>query len=263
MRPVPFVLVLLFVLSAIAGEVPAGEAPPADSDPYLTDWQLGGRHMDEGRYRDAIDVYQRYIDEVPKAVGARIYMGYACEQLGQKEKARQLYRDAADIYPDFAMDYFNEEPGPHPGIADAMCDIGISYVKRGRILDALEVFEDALSVYPDHVEAHFRLGAACLDLGEKEYALEAYESLRRLDGEKASAGQSRAIAHSLQFTHILWLTCNCIEPFPNEPQPLTHFPQPIHNSSSIVYSMNCLITQPPPGRQVFGEWMEAPLRWDP
>lgn len=142
--------------------------------------------MEERRYRDAIDTYQRYIDDVPKAVGARIMMGYAYERLGQKEKARQLFDDAASIYPDFAMDYFREEPGPHPGIADAMYGIGISYVKRGRTLDALEVFEDALRVYPDHVEAHFRLGVTYLGLGERGYALEAYESLKGLDGEKAS-----------------------------------------------------------------------------
>ncbi|MFC1657413.1 tetratricopeptide repeat protein [Candidatus Moduliflexota bacterium] len=186
MRPLHLVVTVLFLIPAPAGLLSAGEGPPIASDPYLTDWQVGGRNMEEARYREAIDSYQRYIDDVPKAVGARIMMGYAYEQIGQKEKARQLFDDAASIYPDFAMDYFREEPGPHPGIADAMCGVGMSYVERGKILEALEVFEDALRVYPDHVDAHFRLGVAYLNLGERGYALEAYDSLKRLDGEKAS-----------------------------------------------------------------------------
>lgn len=183
MRPLPLVLTVLLLLSGVAGQVAAGERPPVASDPYLTDWQRGGRHVEQSRYRDAIDAYKQYIEEVPKAVGARIYMGHAYEKLGQKEKAYQLYKDAASIYPDFAMDYFKEEIGPNKGIADALC--GIGYAGQGNV-DALEAYEEAIRVYPDHVEAHFRLGELYVDMGEKGYALEEYESLKRLDGAKAS-----------------------------------------------------------------------------
>lgn len=200
MRPLTFALTVLFLLTAVVGQVPAGEGPPAAPDPYLTDWQLGEQFVEQGRYREAIAAYQRFIEEMPKAVGARISMGYAYEQLGEKEKAYQLYRDAVSIYPDFAMDYINMEAGSNPGIADAMCGVGKVFLEQGRIFHALEVFEDAVRVSPDHVEAHFRLGVAYLVLDVKKSALEEYEFLRSLDGEKASelqlmiAGDSPALS---------------------------------------------------------------------
>ena len=47
-------------------------------------------------------------------------------------------------------------------------------------------------------EARFRLGAAYLDLGEKGYALEACESLEKLDREKTSELQQMIARSSPQ-----------------------------------------------------------------
>ena len=196
MRSLSFCLTVLFILSAIVRPLSAEEEPPEISDPYLTNWQLGGDYMEQGRWEDAIDAYQRHIEELPKAVAARIYMGNAYEELGQKEKAYQLYRDAASIYPDIAMTYLRSEPGPNPVIADLLCDFGIQHAEVGDAFEAFGFFADAVSVYPDHVEAHFRLGAALLELGEKEYAIDEYGTLKRLDGEKAAELQL-LIAESL------------------------------------------------------------------
>jgi tetratricopeptide (TPR) repeat protein len=62
--------------------------------------------------------------------------------------------------------------------------------------EAFGFFADAVSVYPDHIEAHYRLGVALLALGEKEYAIEEYGTLKRLDGDKAAELQL-LIAESL------------------------------------------------------------------
>ncbi|MEJ2137048.1 MAG: hypothetical protein P8X86_17615 [Desulfofustis sp.] len=77
-----------------------------------------------------------------------------------------------------------------------MCDIGIQHSERGDPYQAFDFFVDAISAYPDHIAAHFHLGAVLLDLGEKEYAIEEYGTLKRLDEDKAAELQ-RLIAGSL------------------------------------------------------------------
>jgi len=45
MRSLPVVLTVLFLIPAPAGSLSAGEGPSMAADPYLTDWQIGGRNM--------------------------------------------------------------------------------------------------------------------------------------------------------------------------------------------------------------------------
>ena len=54
----------------------------------------------------------------------------------------------------------------------------------------------------------------------------------------ASEGHILAIAHWLQLTQMSWIICRCKDPFPKEEHPSTHLPQPMHRSSSMVYSKN-------------------------
>lgn len=186
MHPLSYCLTVLSLVFSITSPLSAEEKPLVITDPYLTNWQLGNDYMEQGRWEDAIEAYQRHIEELPKAVAARIYMGHAYQGLGQNEKAYQRYSDAYGIYPDIATTYLKSGPGPNVVIADFLCDIGIQHAEMGDSYEAFSFFADAISVYPDHIEARFHLGATLLDLGEKEYAIEEYGTLKRLDEERAA-----------------------------------------------------------------------------
>jgi len=70
---------------------------------------------------------------------------------------------------------------PLPEDPSALVNIGNDLVKRGRVTEAIHVYQEALKKTPDDEEVHFNLGFAYSRLGKTNEAIAAYEqALQRL-----------------------------------------------------------------------------------
>jgi Flp pilus assembly protein TadD len=65
--------------------------------------------------------------------------------------------------------------------------MGVSLVRQRRVQEAIGHFAKACRTKPDYGEAHFSLGMAYLEAGNKTAAKEEYEILKRLHPGFASA----------------------------------------------------------------------------
>jgi len=130
----------------------------------------------------SVDAYALYVR------GRELYYRYAAED---NEKAIELYRDALDLDPSYALAY--------AGLADAYAMRALSF---GRASDELETAREmsrkALALDPELAEGHKALGLALESLGDEEGGLRAYYRAFELNPNYAPVASNIG---SIHFTH--------------------------------------------------------------
>jgi tetratricopeptide (TPR) repeat protein len=66
-------------------------------------------------------------------------------------------------------------------VADAYCNLGIIYARRGETVKAIDSFTNALVKDPRHTEAHYNLANMYYDAGNYQLALTHYEVALRME----------------------------------------------------------------------------------
>jgi len=114
--------------------------PPAETPTTKEGWiSLGNDQMDAAHYQDAIFAYQRALELDPKNVDVRVDMGTCYRNLGQPEKAIEIYKQALQINP------------RHP---NAWRNSGVVYYyDLHENAKALAAFRKYLEVWPDAPDA--------------------------------------------------------------------------------------------------------------
>lgn len=92
---------------------------------------------DEGRWREAVDLFSLHARLRPKRIGTWIQLGNMHKQAGDPVAAAIAYRKALDIRP----------------TVEAWTHLGQLHLTHGRIADALSAFEAGLGLVPDHHQA--------------------------------------------------------------------------------------------------------------
>lgn len=93
--------------TAIGGNDTASSAPaPTEA----SDYERGVEAVDDGRYRDAVDLMQKVVHEDPSNADAYNYLGFSHRKLGEYDSARTYYTKALDIEPGHlgALEYLGE-----------------------------------------------------------------------------------------------------------------------------------------------------------
>jgi ATP-dependent DNA helicase RecG len=182
-------------------------------DPLALYYKASVLHS-RGEYRDAIDVYSRFIEEFPnseKADSAQYYLAGCMDILGEQVGALNVYADLLKRYPksrwvpyayywrgeiflnmgelDKAVAEYqkmlNEYPD-HPIALSAMRSIGILYYKQNKFKDAIGMYEkvlDIAEVSNDGYE-YYQIGLCYLKLGQKDKAREMFRKV--ISSEKSS-----------------------------------------------------------------------------
>lgn len=128
------------------------------------------------RYRETLTDLLHELQEDPEAIELfaefqpslwddLAEQGYRCLELEQSVQARDIFS--------FLLDYFEDEPAYHAGLADAL-----SGCKR--YLDAAEHYHETTSLAPDIPDAYYFLAELWMILKHPCYALEQYEAARAL-----------------------------------------------------------------------------------
>lgn len=72
-----------------------------------------------------------------------------------------------------------------PEIAGLNVLLADTYLEAGRYEEAIAACEEALRIAPDRAKAHYNLGRAYLQMGNRDLAMREYGVLQKLDTESA------------------------------------------------------------------------------
>ena len=88
---------------------------------------------------------------------------------------------------DEAIEAFNKALSIKPDYAEAYYNMGVILKKQGKLDEAIEAFNKALSIKPDYAEAYYNMGNALKNQGKLKEAIEAYNNAISIKPDYAEA----------------------------------------------------------------------------
>ncbi|MBW2028777.1 MAG: tetratricopeptide repeat protein [Deltaproteobacteria bacterium] len=168
-------LVVGFIIGAVFSSYKYGSegGPPGKIESPA---QTPAMQVPEVNVRSRIEVLESEISRNPDKLEMLIELGNAYFDTNQYDKAVETYRMVLDI---------------DPNNANVWTDMGIMYRRRGEPAKALEAFDRATAVDPDHEISRFNKGIVLLhDMNDVNGAVKAWEGLvERNPFAKAPNGQ--------------------------------------------------------------------------
>jgi Tfp pilus assembly protein PilF len=123
-------------------------------------------------WHDSEKLWTSVLARDPESYLAQNHIGVLLAEQGKPTEARDHYRKALQIRPDYA--------DPHINWANAL-------VREGKLGEAIEHYERALQIRPEHAGAHYNLGAALAQQGKLAEAGDHYRQALRLKPDYADA----------------------------------------------------------------------------
>lgn len=117
--------------------------------------------LNDQEFGEAIDLLAKVIEQAPGVTAPYINIAIAYRAIGQPEQAEEHLKTAIGLV---------------PGHPVACNEYGLLFRKSGRFTEAREMYEKALTSFPDYYPVHRNLGILCdLYLDDLTCALEHYE----------------------------------------------------------------------------------------
>lgn len=127
-------------------------------------------------------VSSRY--RAPIAPALAVFAGYGATQLAAWRDPRRMIKVAVCMLPILLL---LAVPPPVPGItAQGLCNLGVSYLKAGRVDESIVQFKRSLVINPGNSVAHIGLGNALTRKGKLDEAIVHYNSAIRLKPDYAN-----------------------------------------------------------------------------
>ncbi len=136
--------------------------------------------LQSGQFSQAAEKCRALILIAPKEALLHNLLGMCLAHLGEADAAQASYQKAVDLKPDYA---------------EALGNLGTSFVVRGEAASAMPYLERALARKPDFAEAYQSMGTAHLHNGDGVKALAAFDSALRFQPGyfNAEMGKCRAL----------------------------------------------------------------------
>jgi tetratricopeptide (TPR) repeat protein len=206
---VVLLLLVLFTTAAVARAdarmKSAGDTPRQEGKgDAASDFQQALEYQRAGRYREAIELYQRVIQLTPNAEGAYYNMGLAYASLGQLREALEAFRQTINIDPKHYQAYWAA---------------GNLYVANRQYEEAATAYERSLSIKPDFADSYIGLGNA--RYGQRQYreALGDFNRALQLEPDNGFAYRGLGLTYysMKQFADALSSLQRAAQVTPNDP----------------------------------------------
>jgi tetratricopeptide (TPR) repeat protein len=138
----------------------------------VTENNLGAALQEDGRYRDAIDHYQRAVAFDADYSPAYNNMGTALRADGRVDEAVNAFEHAITITPDYGDAHYN--------LANAL-------MAQGKVDEAIVQFQAAAAAQPGSADIHNNLGLALTEAGKADEAVAEFQTALRLDPNSSVA----------------------------------------------------------------------------
>jgi tetratricopeptide (TPR) repeat protein len=156
---------------------------------------LGIIHQDQGRYEDAVNMYQESL-KIEEELGDKSGIAITRHQLGTIHYAQGRYEDAAKLYQESLK--IEEELGDKSGIASTRHQLGMIHYAQGRYEEAAKLYQESLKIKEELGNksgialTEWGLGMIYAERGKYDKAIEKYEKsleiFEDLDEKKNIAG---------------------------------------------------------------------------
>ncbi len=176
--------------------------------------RLAERYMKEGRFPEAIDLYQKLIDLNPEEDSLRLTLAWAYKDSGQLNDAIAVFEELLEkelkrkVFTGFAFDelvkIFKEGKqydrmiriceravSAQPDDVSLLFTLGDAYLLNGLPEKAIEVFKKIIVMEPDASASLLSLGNAHIAAGEYDHAEAAYENAVTIDPPDADIYYNR------------------------------------------------------------------------
>lgn len=139
------------------------ESDPNDPERLLA---LGYAYQQEGRYDEALGLYEQTLALEPGSTGALYNKGVVLSLLGKAKEAEAAYWDVLEVAPD------------HELAAKALGDY---YVGKKQYKSALTALEPVIAAQPKYADLQYLAGYSCEQLGITETAIAYYRGALTYD----------------------------------------------------------------------------------
>lgn len=139
------------------------ESDPNDPERLLA---LGYAYQQEGRYDEALDLYEQTLALDPGNTGARYNRGVVLTLLGKLEEAEVAYWDVLEVAPDHAL---------------AAKALGDYYIGKKQYKSALTALEPVIAAQPQYADLQYLAGYSCEQLGIVDPAITYYRGALTYD----------------------------------------------------------------------------------
>jgi tetratricopeptide (TPR) repeat protein len=131
----------------------------------------GMEHYKEGKYKEALEDFQKAIIVFPDDPDVLFYIGLTYQQLNESEKA---------------FEYFKKTLDKDPEHTDAHFQLGVVLIQKKEYKNAVSHLEQVYKKEPDREDLGYFLGFAYYQLGDHKKALSYFEKARTKDKTVAS-----------------------------------------------------------------------------
>lgn len=205
-------------IKLIMEEVPA----QIEQDPNLSE---GVQMFQQGRYEEAIALFQKVLEKEPDSVDARYNLALSLLRSGKQDEAIALLEKVIEMKPDMmetylalgecyfnmgenekAKSYFEQALEKEPNNAEVYYNLGIIHYKDDRTDEAIKNFITSNSLDPEFAPTYYQLGLAYIKKGEMDKAVQNLELFLTKDPNSPQASQVKSILESLKKTDQGFLT---------------------------------------------------------
>ncbi len=167
-------------------------------------YNLGVALQMRGRYQEAVETYDKLLEDQPDAAPALANLALALRELGRSEEAIPHCQRALTLQPGLAeahntlgllfmddgkhvqaSESFRQATALRPLYAEAHFNLGLCNQTLGNLAEAQVCFQQAIRQRPDYPEAYGGLGAVLVSAGKREEAVHCYRNLVRLRPDEA------------------------------------------------------------------------------
>lgn len=183
-------------------------------DPVDEKYALAGRYIKEGRFSEAIYLYEQLIDLNPDEDSLRLKLAWAYRDGGRRDDAVAVFEALLEkelqrkVFTGFAFDelvkIFKEEKqhdrmiriceravDAQPDDVSLLFTLGDAYLLGGLPEKAISIFKKIIVMEPDASASHLSLGNAHIATGDYESAEKAYEDAVTIDPPDADVYYNR------------------------------------------------------------------------
>jgi beta-fructofuranosidase len=127
-------------------------------------------HLENGKYREAIDALNQFIELEPDLATAHHNLGICFQQLQDFNEAINNFNQAIALKSDYISAYYS---------------LGICLIAKGEYEQAIVNFQSVIKLAPQHLNAHIYLGDCFHKTTKVNAAIECFEKARKIKPDSA------------------------------------------------------------------------------
>jgi len=177
----------------------------------------GNKLYNEGKYQEAIAIYQKILEQFPDAYVINKNIGNAYFQMEEYDKAEEYYKKVLERDPnnndakmligncyvnrgqnEKALEWYNQISFDDIDDPIVLYNIGTNYYNLGKYEEALRYYKKAVDIQPDFLDGLYQLGLAYLTTQQYHESITAFEKYLQLDSESGRAEQVKNFINFLK-----------------------------------------------------------------